>query len=213
MNISAFDLDHTLISDNSSFRFGLYLCRKRLLPLSALFFILLCYARHSLGLLSIAEMHRKAFQRLFRGRSQELIKQQAEEFLQASFNKLLYLPALEKLKQAQEAGHLTVILSSSPEFIVGPIASRLNVSCWLGTKYAVDKDHHFCHIAHTILSEDKVKFIDELCHQYKCQRHDVTAYSDSHLDLPFLLAAGTAVGVNPDRKLSAFCRQRCWQVI
>lgn len=212
-HISAFDLDHTLFNDNSTFRFGLYLCHKRILPFSALFFIVFTYVRHLLGFLSIAEVHKKAYHQLVHGFSEQEVAECVEEFLRHSFNGLIYQPALKKLEQAQSAGHLTVILSSSPEFIVGPIAKRLNVPCWKATTYAIDKDRRFCHISQAIESADKVNFINELCGHYHCQKENITAYSDNYLDLPFLLAAGKAVGVNPDRKLAAFCRRNNWQII
>ncbi len=42
-------------------------------------------------------------------------------------------------------------------------------------------------------------------------RQQVTAYSDSHLDLPLLLAAGTPVVVNPDRKLRKIAQLNTWR--
>ena len=41
----------------------------------------------------------------------------------------------------------------------------------------------------------------------------IVAYSDSILDLPFLLAAGRQVAVRPDRALRKLCAERIWEVI
>lgn len=136
-----------------------------------------------------------------------------EEFLSQYFDDLIYQPAMEQLKRAQKEGHLTVILSSSPDFLVEPIAQRLGVNLWKSTQYAIDKDGLFCKIAELMLGEDKACFITSLQMQKGSLRQDVSAYSDSYLDLPFLLAAGTAIGVNPDRKLRAICHTKHWRVI
>lgn len=212
-SISAFDLDHTLFSDNSSYRFGHYLCERKLLSRSSLLFIIGCSVRHSIGILPIVKLHESAFKRLFLGRSAPLVKQWAEEFIQENFEKLLYLPAIEKLKASKDAGHLTVILSSAPSFIVEPIAKKLNVPYWNATKYAVGEDQNFCHIDKLMLGQDKAIILDELACQYGVQKSETYAYSDSHLDLPFLMAAGNACGVNPNRKLRNICRKNSWDII
>jgi HAD superfamily hydrolase (TIGR01490 family) len=211
--ISVFDLDHTLLKDNSSFQFGLFLYRKSYLPIWALLFIFSCNLLHLMGVLSISKLHEVAFKRLFHGRSETTVKQWVQKFLSENLEKLFYLPALERLKNAQQEGHLTAILSSSPHFLVGPIASYLNVSLWRSTKYAVDKDRCFCQISFLMLGENKASFIKKLRQRYERDKGRITAYSDSHLDLPFLLAADVAVGVNPTRKLRSICLQNHWPVI
>ena len=212
LSISAFDLDHTLFSDNSSYRFGKYLCGKKLLSLRSLAFIIGCNIRHTAGFLPITQLHEKAFRRLFQGRSSLLVRQWAIDFLDENFENLLYSPAINKLKLAQ-AGHLTVILSSTPDFLVEPIAKRLNVSCWDATQYAVDKDQTFCHITKLVLGSDKASILDEMARRHNVPKHEIYAYSDSHLDVPFLMAAGTAYGVNPNRKLRSICRKNNWSII
>lgn len=212
-SISAFDLDHTLFTKNSSYSFGCYLCKRKILPLSTLVFIVSCSVRHSIGLLPITKLHEEAFKRLFLGRSLPLVQEWAHEFIFENFDKLIYPPAIAALKSAQDAGHLTAILSSSPDFIVKPIAKRLNISYWQGSQYAVDHQKKFCSIAKLMLGPDKAHCLIELAGQYKVERRETYAYSDSHLDLPFLLAAGKAFGVNPNRKLRSICHKNKWPII
>lgn len=211
--ISAFDLDYTLFSENSSYCFGRYLCSKKFMSLFALGFIIGCNIRHATGLLPIEKLHETAFNRLFKGRLADVVKNWASDFLNEHFEKLLYSPALEKLKLAQAAGHLTLILSSTPDFLVEPIAKKLNVSDWKATQYAVDKDQKFCHIHQLILGRNKASILEELSSQYEVPKQNIYAYSDSDLDLPFLMAAGTAIGVNPNKKLRSICREKNWPII
>lgn len=212
-SISAFDLDHTLFSKNSSYCFGRFLCRNKLLPFSSLMFIISYSLRHSIGLLPIIKLHKNAFKRLFLGRSLALIQQWSEEFIEENFEKLLNPVAIKELKLAQESGHITAILSSSPDFIVAPIAKRLNVSYWDATQYVIDNDQKFCSIGKLMLGRDKALCLTELARQYGVEKKETHAYSDSHLDLPFLLAAGKAYGVNPNRTLRLICRKNNWLIL
>ena len=211
--ISAFDLDNTLLSTNCSYRFGRFLCKKNILSFSSLAFIVGCHIRHTAGFLPIDKLHQSAFKRLFLGRSSSLVSQWADHFLDENFARLLYLPAIKKLKLAQEAGHLTIILSSAPDFLVKPIAKRLNVDLWKATCYMVDNDQKFCQINKLLLGDGKALIMDELRAKYNVAKQQTYAYSDSYLDLPFLKAAGIACGVNPDKKLSRICHENNWQII
>ena len=212
-HISIFDLDQTLFAVNSSFRFGLYLCEKKIFTRLSLLYIVGCNIRHKLGFLSIPKLHEESFKRLLLGRSLVTLKQLAKQFVAEYFEKLIYLPAYEKFQQAKKEGHLTIILSSSPDFLVSQIAERFGVDKWQATTYAFDENQRFSTISKLMQGEDKALYIQNLLTQLGLNKKSVTAYSDSYLDLPFLLAAGTAVGVSPDRKLRAYCKQNRWSVI
>jgi HAD superfamily hydrolase (TIGR01490 family) len=213
LGISAFDLDRTLFRENSSFRFGVYLYRQKIIPLRSLVFILTCNLRFTLGLLSIQSLHQTAFDRLFRGKALSLVQKWAEDFVESNFESLIYQPACEKLRQAQRSGHMTAILSSSPAFLVEPIAKRFGVSVWQSTEYAVDENQNFCRISKLVLGEDKALFIEGLLKRQGLSKYNVTAYSDSYHDLAFLECAGTPIGVNPDRKLRSICLNKNWTII
>lgn len=211
--ISAFDLDHTLLSANSSYLFCRYLCRKKILPFNCLLFTFGCSVLFRLGFLSIPELHQKAFNYLFKNKNVADVSQWALDFVNQYLDSLIYFPAIEKLKTAQEAGHLTVLLSSSPSFLVEPIAKKLNISLWESTEYAVDADRKFSSILKLLLGNNKASILNELKKEYQIPNHKTYAFSDSHSDLPFLIASGVAYGVNPDRKLRSICRQKNWPII
>ncbi len=212
-HISAFDLDRTLFIQNSAFSFGQYLYRQKHFSTPRFVGMLLAYVLHAMGFISIHKIHEIAFWLLFSRKNESQVKQLVEEFLAGDFAAKLYAPAIQKLREAQAAGHLTIILSSSPDFIVAAIAKRLGVSLWQATKYALDREACFCHIQYVLDGAGKAVILEQLSQRCALTRSDITAYSDSVLDLPFLLTAGTAVGVNPDRKLREISKQRRWQII
>ena len=100
LRISAFDLDHTLINDNASYRFGRFLCRKKCLSFRSLLFIISISLLYRTGLLSIETLHKKAFNRLFLGRSAAEIRAWAILFVQENLENILYLPAIAALCSA-----------------------------------------------------------------------------------------------------------------
>jgi HAD superfamily phosphoserine phosphatase-like hydrolase len=213
VQIVAFDLDRTLFRGNSSFQFASYLYERNLLSLRKFLFIYLLTIGHLVGFLSIQKVHQLAFDHIFKGLPEPLVKEWVGQFLESHFDQLVYTPAVNKLKEAQAAEHLTIILSSSPEFLVEPIAMRFKCKLWYSTKYGVDKDLRFCNILQLMQGEEKARIIKQICLQHGSLKEEVTAFSDSHLDLPFLLAAGNAIGVNPNIKLRFYCHRYGWPII
>lgn len=213
MGIAAFDLDKTLLKDNSSYRFARFLYRKKYLSFFSLLFIIFNKLLYELGFLSLSRLHHLAFNVLFRGYSLLVIQRCVTDFLKEEFDLLIYEPVLKKLKQAQDNGDIVVILSSSPTFLVEPIAALFGVTECKATQYAIDKDQKFCHIAYLMLGDDKANFIEVLQRKHNFARSGVVAYSDSIDDLPFLLIAGVAIGVNPDKKLRSYCLSHQWPII
>lgn len=211
--VSIFDLDKTLLKVNCSFKFGAYLYKKGQFSFLCMLHHVFCYTMHRLGLLSIPDLHQKIFNRLFRNSSLTDIETLAQSFVALSFTEMLYLPAVKKLQEAQQQGHYTVILSSSPSFLVKLIAERFNVNEWGATHYAVDSDQRFTFISQWMLSDDKANYIKDLIQRLKIEKKQITAYSDSALDLSFLKAAGVAVAVNPDRTLLSISKENQWTVI
>lgn len=173
---------------------------------------LFCYAMHQANFYSIQTLHLKIFQSLFKGTKASQIQTYAAEFVEQS-HFLLYPPAIEALQKAQSHGHHTAILSSSPDFLVSRWAQKLNVSEWRATEYVVDEQNRFCSISSLMLSEGKVAYLVNAMQQKNVPKEYVTAYSDSILDLTFLESAGTAIAVNPDRKLKKICNKRAWKIL
>lgn len=159
------------------------------------------------------DMQCMIFQKLFFGRSLLEMQGLAKEFMENEFEKLLYMPAVSCLKKAQELGHYTAILSSSPSFLVEVFAKRFNVDSCSGTHYELDKKNCFWKIQHIMQGSDKAAYMAKLTERFGVPSNRTIAYSDSFLDIEFLNAAGTAVGVNPDKKLRRECVNRQWQII
>ena len=213
MRIIIFDLDHTLLKANVSFRFGFYLYQHNKMSLSDLLFCLTAYMRHKWWGLSLFSLHTLSFDRLFKHQSALEFHALAEQFLNENFEKFLYFPVIERLKLAQKRGDEVFILSSSPDFLVGKIAERLNVRNWGSTVYKENEKGEFISIEKIMEGQDKVDYVKRLVEEKNISPLEVTAYSDSYLDLPILEFAGEAIGVTPDVQLKKICLQRKWEIL
>lgn len=211
--VSLFDLDQTLLKENGSCEFGTYLFKHHVFPLSSMLYYVGCYAFHKVGKLSMQSLHKKIFSSLFRGKPADPFKQLAASFIKEKFDDMLYLPAVQRLNNAKREGHYTGILSSSPDFLVQLMATHFEVDEWAATFYITDKNDNFVKVSEIMCGDAKSRYLYSLSEKLEIPTSDFTAYSDSYLDLPFLEAAGTAVGVNPDNKLRAICKKNQWEII
>jgi HAD superfamily hydrolase (TIGR01490 family) len=210
---SAFDLDYTLVQVNSSFAFCKYLVTVKVLPISAFFYAVLIFIRHRFFGLSLQEMHEKVFHRVLRGKDLRNLETHAEIFCKTHLLKKIYAPAVALLIDAKQAGHYTLLISSSPSFLVRHVADFFHIDEWMATEYEVDSHNCLQRIHSLVDGNAKAEWIASLKARQGIDRENIIAYSDSYLDMPFLLAAGEAVAVNPDKKLKNYFKQKNWRVI
>jgi len=211
--ISAFDLDHTLVFSNSGMLFYRSLISRGYFSSFSILKAFSYAMRHSFCGLSLSALHGKVFNQLLKGEDLKFFEEEVAHFLATNFHEFLYSPALTRLRRAQHEGHYTVILSAGPSFLVGPIANYLGVNEWYASKYKVDAKGIFESIQSLVSGEEKAVYIKELIKKLKTVEERVTAYSDSHLDLPFLKSAGTPIAVNPNRKLLKISKAFSWEIL
>ncbi|MES2122117.1 MAG: HAD family phosphatase [Chlamydiota bacterium] len=212
-HLAVFDLDKTIVESNCSFDFCRYLVSRKVLPGVMLFRSFIYYVRHMFFGLDLLSLHRSVFTSLLKGMSLPVLEQNVELFLKSQFFSKIYPPVLAQLRRAQHLGHYTLILSNSPSFLVNKIAQFLGVDEARATEYAVDKDQNLCHIASVMQGQDKASCLKEIAGKLSIDKSNITAYSDSILDLPLLLSAGTAIAVKPDRKLRRFSEIHQWTIL
>ena len=187
--------------------------RKRLFPIKAFSQAFLISFEHRFFHLGLQALHEKAFQFFLRGKLLATLESEVEQFLADEFYQFFYFPALSRLRRAQHEGHYTLILSSSPSFIVGPIANYLGVALWRASEYMVGEDGRFKEVGSVLSGEEKGRYLIAFAKAHHIAEKDVIAYSDSPLDLPFLMAAGKAVVANPSRSMKRICRKKNWEII
>jgi HAD superfamily hydrolase (TIGR01490 family) len=211
-NLSVFDLDHTLFKVNSSYHFGWHLFRRRVISFYSLVYCLICYSRHKIFGLPLEELHNKVF-RVFYGIRAAVLADNMKSFLDAKFDKLCYLPAVACLQKAIQEDHYVMILSNSPNFVVGPIAERFHVHEWLSTRYDTDDEGKLAMLVDLLGGEEKAAYVKKKAKELDIPLKNITAYSDSYLDLPLLQSVGVAIAVQPDKKLKEHSEGEQWMII
>lgn len=205
--IAAFDLDGTLLKHNGSWAFCDFLCEVGFLSKKDMLYYAINYARHRFLGLSLWELHCLAFERSFKGCSTESLRPYLEQFLEKHLEDLWYPPAVLRLKRMRERGFECMILSNSPRFFVEHVARKLEVERVFATEYHVDAEGKFSELA-LLMDGDRKR--EEILSMGGLK---TIAFSDSHLDLPFLEAAHVAVAVKPQRRLKKVAHKRGWEIL
>ncbi|NGX61810.1 MAG: putative hydrolase [Chlamydiae bacterium] len=203
--IAAFDLDGTLLPFNSSFLFCRFLEKKSFLTKLDLLFCSRIYLKHKLGLCSLKELHTLVFARLFRNQPLSILLDYKKAFFYQTIK--WYAPALQKLRALQQEGYSSVLCSSSPGFLVEGFAKRIGVSEVIATEYEIDKEGRLVEISRLVDGIEKKEALEKRFGGYE------VAFSDSHLDLPFLEGACTPYAVRPTFRLRQIAKKRNWEIL
>ena len=210
--VAVFDLDHTLVTANISFRYGLFLYRQGHLPFGKVLGLAAYYLRHKFFGMSISALHHRSFDCFFRGRSIQQLKIWTEQFLDAELEAALHTPAVDELRAAQAVGAHVALLSSSPDVLVEAVGHRLGVTNCLATRYRVDNGGVLCVVSELVSGQEKRNYLLQL-YSTGYDPAATYAYTDSILDLPLLEAAGRPIAVRPDRQLRRQCLLRGWNIL
>ncbi len=114
----------------------------------------------------------------------------------------VYIYTREKLKYHLGKGHKVIIISGSPDFLVGKMAEKYGVKDYKGSIYETDERGIFTgEVIPMWNAESKKKAIAEFCRKYDIDLDKSFAYGDTTGDLTMFKKAGNAIAINPARKL------------
>ncbi len=169
--------------------------------------------RHDYSSLELEQLHNELFQCLLQGLSMDLLESFVEPFMRECILANLYFPAFQELRLSQHCGNYTVIMSSSPSFLVRRVAEALGVDQWVATEYELDESHRLAGVQNFIDGQAKARALLELAEKSNVPLEQVSAYSDSYRDLPLMRLAGQPVAVNPDAKLLTHSLEHRWRIL
>lgn len=203
MKLLAFDLDNTLLKVNSAFAFAKYLHRQKILSSFSMGLLFGIYGLHKARLLSVGTVHYWGAKILLKPENFSHLDLFLTQLLETELRPSVWC----RFEQGKREGMHTLLISSSPDFLVQPIAERLGFSSWKATRY------HAEGVEELLLGEDKSSMIKAFALASGWERSEVAAYSDSWLDLPMLETVGTPVAVAPDRQLRRVARSKGWEIL
>ncbi|CAH0992862.1 Phosphoserine phosphatase SerB1 [Sinobacterium norvegicum] len=214
MTLAIFDLDNTLISDDSDHQWGEFLIAKQLVDAEA-FKIAndQFYEDYKAGCLDIVKYQEFAHAPLTKYSQQELAELH-QQFMQEVIEPLILPKAVALIDQHRQQGHTLLIITATNLFVTGPIAERLGIPNILATEGEIIDGRYTGKMQGTpCFQAGKITRLD----QWLSERDEATAdayfYSDSHNDLPLLEQVDNPVAVDPDETLRATAEQRGWKII
>lgn len=201
--LAFFDLDHTLLSQNTGVLYALYALRQgRISPLNTLRSLRWAFM-HRVGWLDVERAYAKAGA-LFRGLSGEQIRDEAHVWFQREVVHYVRPRAHSVLDAHKRDGHETVLLTNSSSFIAEAACSALGLDGWLANHILLDAQGAITGEVPRPLcyGPGKITHAQRYAEARGAQLSDAWYYGDSLSDLPMLLAVGSPVAVHPDAWLS-----------
>lgn len=207
-----FDMDKTLISENSASLFMKHRYERGEMSGWDLAKGLYAYLQYKVGLLDITAWTRDAM-RQFRGESERALAREAREWLHGEVVKTIYPEAERLVRCHREAGHVVAIVSGATKFVVAPLAQHLGVPHFLYTRLETEHGRFTGRVVEPICFEEgKIYWLQQLVEDQNVDLAKSWFYTDSITDLPLLELVGHPVATNPDPLLYRQALRRRWPV-
>lgn len=213
MSIAFFDLDKTLIAENSAKLWLKSLWNNR--DINALHMIHASYwlLKYHLGFTKMDEVIEKGLA-LIAGEDANEVLHKTREFFTDTVQGLYRPGALQAIKVHRDLGHKISLLTSSFDGLSLLVQKDLSLDFCLCTRLEIA---HGLYTGRTIgppcFGKNKVTFALQLCDELKVPIQQCTFYTDSASDLPLLTVVGRAVAVNPDPHLRARAQLKGWEIV
>ena len=209
-----FDLDKTLLTGDSDFAWGAFLCEAGMVDKSEyrrrneLF-----YRQYLAGRLDVHAYLRFALAPLAVIPPQRL-EALRREFMATRIEAMITRAALNLVEKHRRAGDLNVIITATNRFITEPIAARLGVTRLIATEPEL-RDNRFTGEVTGVpcFREGKLSCLRQWLERERPDYGKTRFYSDSYNDLPLLSWVDEPVVVDGDAKLRAHARASNWPMI
>ncbi|MDT8383884.1 MAG: HAD family hydrolase [Gammaproteobacteria bacterium] len=214
MSLAIFDLDNTLLGDDSDFLWGQFLVQQGLVDSEV-------YARenqrfyndYKSGRLDIFEFLAFSLKPLSE-HSRDTLDALHQQFMQEIITPVM-LPAAQLLLEKHRAqGDTLLIITATNSFITAPIAAALGVEHLIATTPEEIDGRYTGQVAGTPCFQSGK--VERLTHWLTGHQENLAHswfYSDSHNDLPLLELVTHPVAVDPDTTLADHARSKGWPII
>jgi len=149
-----------------------------------------------------------------KGVSGDRLIELGQEYCDRVLLKHLYPSAIELVEANRKVGLEPVLVTGSPDFIVAPLCRQLEIRDFAANRLIVSHARATGRLAQPVMAADeKAHWCESFARQHNFDLRKCWGYADSYYDLPFLVALGHPVAVNPDRKLRAAAMSRQWPIL
>lgn len=214
MSIAFFDLDKTIIADNSA-RLWLKSQWKngRIKPVQML---IASYwlTKYHLGFTKMEDVIEKSLAML-KGEKESFVLSQTNEFFLSTIKNLYRPGALKTIHHHRKKGHQVALITSSFNGLAELVSDDLELNHCLSTVLETDAQGLYTGktAGPACFGMNKAVLAKELCQKSKIPLHECSFYTDSASDIFLLNLVGKPVVVNPDPHLRAKAKFKKWQVV
>jgi HAD superfamily hydrolase (TIGR01490 family) len=214
MTLAIFDLDNTLIADDSDYLWGKFLVDQGIVDrlvydkINAQF-----YEDYQNGTLDMMAFLRFALEPLA-AHPIEQLHNWRQDFINSIIKPLLLDRAKALIEKHRAQGDTLLVITATNSFITAPIVALYGIEHLIATtpemidgKYTGNVNGVPC------FQEGKVTRLNEWLTLNNEKLEGSYFYSDSHNDLPLLKLVDFPVAVDPDEKLRDFADTQKWEII
>lgn len=214
MSLAIFDLDNTLIADDSDYLWGQFLVDQGIVDknlyesANAKF-----YDDYKQGTLDIVEFLRFSLQPLADNDPERLYQWRAQ-FIEEAIKPLMLKSAQQLIDKHKNRGDTLLVITATNRFVTEPIVQLYGIENLLATTPEfIDGRYTGGFNGIPCFREGKVKLLEAWLENSSETMQDSWFYSDSHNDLPLLKLVDNPVAVDPDEKLTEFASAANWPII
>jgi HAD superfamily hydrolase (TIGR01490 family) len=207
-----FDMDKTLIAENSGSLYMKYRYQRGEIGGVDLLKGLGAYIQYKLGVLDIRNWTKQMMLQ-FRGQREADLEVEASAWFDDMVVPTIYPEAAELVHKHQAQGHVVAIVSGATKFVVRPLARRLGIEHMLYTRLEVEEGLFTGRVIEPICFEEgKIYWLQQFIDEQGVDLAKSWFYTDSITDQPLLDIVGHPVAVNPDPFLYRAAVKRRWPV-
>ncbi len=207
-----FDLDKTLIAENSGSLYVRYRYQRGEIDGIEVLKGLGAYLRYKLGILDIRNWTKQMMVQ-FRGKSEAELEREARVWFEEMVVGTIYPEAYELVLSHQDRGHVVAIVSGATKFVVRPIAARLGIEHMLYTRLEVENGLFTGRVVEPICFEEgKIYWLQQFIEEHGIDLAKSYVYTDSITDRPLMDIVGHPIATNPDPLLYREAVRRRWKV-
>lgn len=214
MSLAIFDLDNTLISDDSDYLWGQFLVDQGIVDKdyyeakNAKF-----YEDYKQGALDIVEFLQFSLKPLSEHPKEQLFKWR-EQFIEEVIFPVLLKSAQELINKHKVKGDTLLVITATNFFVTEPIVKLYGIDNLLATKPEfIDGAYTGGFEGTPCFQEGKVELLEQWLSTTGESLEGSYFYSDSHNDLPLLNKVDYPIAVDPDERLYAVAKGSDWPII
>lgn len=209
-----FDMDYTLLAGSSGLLYLRWLRQTGQLTARQWAGIMRLVGQYTFGRIDFPRMLARLLLQVA-GASEDEAWRMTGEWFNASLKNYIADKARERVAWHQAQGHQVAIISAATPYVVRHVAGVLGLDgAYLATRLEVVEGRFTGNVVEPACYGAGKRILAEVyAFEHGIDLGQSYFYSDSHQDLPLLLAVGHPVAVNPNRKLARIAQERGWPVV